>query len=225
MFFEIQSANPNVQQPTTTPISVRCPACKQRGTLDGMTNAQDMHIQIPGFPGVVVFGQRRCPNPTCHKHIFVVINAEKLLVSYPPERLDFDSTDIPASVKTAFEEAISCHSQQCFIASAIMVRKTLEELCRDRGATGDSLKARLKSLATKIVLPTELLDGLDDLRLLGNDAAHIESREYDRVGKDEVEVGIEFAKEVLKAVYQYSSLLNKLRALKKNATLPAANTP
>jgi hypothetical protein len=35
------------------------------------------------------------------------------------------------------------------------------------------------------------------------------------VGKEEVEVGIEFAKEVLKAVYQYSALLSKLRALKK----------
>jgi hypothetical protein len=39
----------------------------------------------------------------------------------------------------------------------------------------------------------ELLDGLNDLRLLGNDAAHIESQEYSKVGKEEVEVGIEFA--------------------------------
>ena len=62
----------------------------------------------------------------------------------------------------------------------------------------------------------ELLDGLDDLRLLGNDAAHIESREYDKVGKEEVEVGIEFVKEVLKAAYQYSALLDRLRGLRKN---------
>jgi hypothetical protein len=32
------------------------------------------------------------------------------------------------------------------------------------------------------------------------------------------EVGIEFAKEVLKAVYQYSDLLNRLRALKATTT-------
>ena len=56
---------------------------------------------------------------------------------------------------------------------------------------------------------------MDDLRLLGNDGAHIESPEYNRVGSDEVEVRIEFAKEVLKAVYQYPALLGKLRALKK----------
>ncbi|MFI5089181.1 MAG: DUF4145 domain-containing protein [Terriglobales bacterium] len=140
----------------------------------------------------------------------------KLLVSYPPERLDFDSTDVPDSVRAAFEEAIACHSQQCFVASAMMVRKTLEELCRDKGAQGDNLKQRIQALGDAVVLPRELLQGADDLRLLGNDAAHIESRQYEKVGTEEVELAIEFAKELLKAVYQYSSLLDKLRALKKS---------
>src|SRR5260370_26507473 len=122
---------------------------------------------------------------------------------------------IPMPVQSALEEAIKCHSQPCFVASAIMVRKTLEELCKDRSASGGNLKERIKALGSKVVLPEELLQGLDDLRLLGNDAAHIESNEYEKVGQEEVEVGIEFAKEVLKAVYQYSALLGRLRALKK----------
>ncbi len=50
---------------------------------------------------------------------------------------------------------------------------------------------------------------------VGKYAAQIEVREYERVGREEVEVGIEFSKEVLKAVYQYSALLNRLRALKR----------
>jgi hypothetical protein len=37
------------------------------------------------------------------------------------------------------EEAVACHAAECFIAAAIMVRKTLEELCRERGATGANL--------------------------------------------------------------------------------------
>jgi hypothetical protein len=118
-------------------------------------------------------------------------------------------------VLAALEEAITCHANSCFVAGAIMVRKTLEELCRERGAAGPNLKERVKSLQTKVILPPELLEGLDDLRLLGNDAAHVESQEYNQVGEEEVEVGIEFAKEVLKAVYQYSALLQRLRALKK----------
>jgi HEPN domain-containing protein len=139
----------------------------------------------------------------------------------PPERLDFDSTNIPASITKALEEAISCHANECFIAAAIMVRKTLEELCCVRAATGHNLKERIRNLGASILLPKELLEGLDDLRLLGNDAAHIESQEFNTVGKEEVEIGIEFAKEVLKAVYQYSDLLAKLRALKRNPSSKA----
>jgi hypothetical protein len=67
-------------------------------------------------------------------------------------------------------------------------------------------------------MPKELLDGLDDLRLLGNDAAHIEAKTYEQIGKNEVEVSLEFTKEVLKAVYQYSDLLKRLRDLKKPHT-------
>jgi len=135
--------------------------------------------------------------------------------TYPAVRIDFDQTNVPPPVVTAFQESITCHASECFIAAAIMVRKTLEELCRERGAQGKDLKERIRDLGTKIVIPKELLDGLDDLRLLGNDAAHIESRQYDQVGKEEVEIGIEFTKEVLKATYQYSALLNRLRGLKK----------
>jgi len=134
------------------------------------------------------------------------------------KRLDFDATDIPKPLVSSFTEAIACHSVECYIASALMIRRTLEELCKDRGATGKNLKERLASLGTKVVLPTELLEALDHLRLLGNDAAHIESQEYDKVGKPEVEIAIEFTKEVLKAVYQYSGLLGKLKGLKKSPT-------
>jgi hypothetical protein len=37
------------------------------------------------------------------------------------------------------------------------------------------------------------------------------------VGQEEVEVAIEFSKEVLRAIYQYTALLAKIRALKKQS--------
>jgi hypothetical protein len=145
----------------------------------------------------------------------VGLNNGKIEISYPPERIDFDSTSIPQSIIESLEEAITCHANQCFIAAAIMVRKTLENLCDAQQASGSDLKGRIKALGSKVVLPPDLLSGLDDLRLLGNDAAHIESQAYNQVSQEEVEVAIEFAKEVLKAIYQYSALLAKLKKLKK----------
>ena len=115
----------------------------------------------------------------------------------------------------SLEEAITCHANQCYTAAAIMVRKTLEELCTVQNSSGGNLKQRITALGANVILPPELLEGLDDLRLLGNDAAHIESQAYNKVGAEELEVAIEVTKEVLKAIYQYSALLSRLKALKK----------
>lgn len=194
-------------------ISVRCPSCLLINVLEqiGVPDVAPQHVGVP------VFGQRRCSNPKCGQHIFFVTD-NKTVECFPPERLDFDASDIPQPIIASLAEAISCHSVECYVASALMVRRTLEELCQDRGAKGNNLKERIADLGTKVVLPTELFQALDDLRLLGNDAAHIESQEYDRIGKPEVEIAIAFAKEILKAVYQYAGLLNKLKTLKKSPT-------
>lgn len=193
-------------------VRVRCPHCSTTSVMESLA-VRDLLIS----PAENVTGQRRCPNPQCRGHIFFVVEKGTNVVRcYPPERLDFDATNIPAAVSSAISEAIGCHAAQCYVAAAIMVRKTLEELCHDRGATGPNLPARIRSLSNRVVVPQELLDGLDDLRLLGNDAAHIESREFNQIGREEVEVGIEFAKEVLKAVYQYGALLGRIRSLRSN---------
>jgi hypothetical protein len=87
--------------------------------------------------------------------------------------------------------------------------------CKDRAANGGDLKARINDLKTKLTLPNELFEAMDHLRLLGNDAAHIEAKTYDDVGSLEVLAGIELTKEIIKATYQYKGLLGKLQALRK----------
>lgn len=193
-------------------LSIRCPSCKQIGTFS--TIGQDLTFH-DNENGNIVVGQRVCPNSSCRAHLFVVVKNNTLFVSYPPERIDFDSTNVPQSIVGSLEEAITCQANQCFIAAAIMVRKTLENLCLEQNATGSSLKDRIKALGSKVVLPADLLNGLDDLRLLGNDAAHVESQAYNKVSQEEIEIAIEFTKEVLKAIYQYSALLARIQKLKK----------
>jgi hypothetical protein len=93
----------------------------------------------------------------------------------------------------------------------------LELICADKGAPGGDLKARIKSLGGKIIIPQELLQAMDELRLLGNDAAHVEAKAFAEIDKPHLDVAIEFTKEILKATYQYSTLLGRLQALKKPA--------
>jgi Domain of unknown function (DUF4145) len=190
-------------------VSLRCPACGDNGTFQSVGTIYQLD------PANVMVGMYTCPRPDCQTLLYVVTNpGGGIVATFPPELIDFDATNLPPKVQEALEEAIMCHGTGCYTASAMMVRKTLEELCADRGATGANLKERIQALGKKVVLPKELLDGIDDLRLLGNDAAHIESRDFDEIGEEEVEVGIALAKKVLEASYQYADLVAKLQALK-----------
>lgn len=206
---EIKVLNPN-QGPGHI-VTMACPSCGHIGVFVS-TPASDLHVQ--GY----WLGQRKCPNPGCNGHIFYVSSDDRSeFFTYPPQKIEFDTSNIPDQIVNTFKEAITYHSERCFVASGIMVRRTLEELCEERGVTGKNLKERVQALQEKLVIPQELLDAMDELRLLGNDAAHIESKEYDNIGNDEIEAVIELTKEILKAIYQMQDLVNKLKALKDKA--------
>lgn len=192
-------------------ISLRCPGCGNVGTFEPLPNVQDI-LSMPS----TWLCQRKCPNPLCFTHVFCIHDSSgEVLRSYPPQRIDFEPKGIPARIVKTFNEALSCHAENLHVAAAIMIRRTLEELCEEKKTTGANLKDRIASLQSSVVLPKELFTALDDLRLLGNDAAHIEAKTYDSVGQAEIEVAIELTKEVLKAVYQLDDLVARLRALRK----------
>ena len=202
-FFQIIDFN----QGNGPTIVIDCPHCGKGGTFD--------RVGVPDLISQgVFFGSRACTNPICRGHIFYIKSGEDIFI-YPPFKIPINSEGIPYKILESFKEAIICHSNKCYIASAIMLRKTLEEICGDREAKGDNLYKRLESLSKIIVLPNELMEATHELRLIGNDAAHLESETYEQIGNEEIMISIEFTKEILKAVYQYQELLGKLRSLKK----------
>ncbi|HWH43550.1 MAG TPA: DUF4145 domain-containing protein [Thermoleophilaceae bacterium] len=201
------------------PIRVRCPGCLDRVTLEPAAE-NDAQFRAGEQSQSFAAGQRLCPNQDCRAHIFVVYDEPQseqvtLLATYPVERIDLDTSALPENVLRALDEAATCHANSCYVASAMMVRKTLEEVCLDQQAQGTNLKERIAALGGQVVLPRALLDGLDELRLLGNDAAHVESREYLKVAQEEVEVALDVTKEILKATYQLDSIVDRLRNLKR----------
>ena len=192
-------------------VATKCPHCNHNGTFHSFTNDVYSHSADR------IFAVRRCPNPKCYGQLFVVLSSGgKIIITYPSETIPFEKDGIPDMVLNSFEEAIICHANNCFVASAIMIRKTLEVICADRSVKGENLYKRLINLSSNILIPKELIEGMQELRLLGNDAAHIETTAFNAVGKNEIEISIEFTKEILKAVYQYEGLLGKLKSLKKS---------
>lgn len=114
-------------------LTVKCPHCGNIGTFE--TICKDIYCKNDKGTSVAI-GIKKCPNPGCGGHVFVVYDwgSRSVLDSYPITKLDFNKDDIPTQIAKTFEEAIICHANKCYIASAIMVRKTLELLCKDKGA-------------------------------------------------------------------------------------------
>jgi len=208
---DIKAPIRNYQHGTGPVITMRCPSCGKEGTFEKLNNINDL------VASGAYYSQRRCPNTECHCHVFIISkNTGEIMNTYPPERIDFEKRNIPQNILHVFEEAISCHANKCYKASAMMVRRTLEEICHDKGIKDGKLCERLQEFKKSIIIPQELFDGMDELRLLGNDAAHIEARFYDEIGEEEIEISIEFTKEILKAIYQYQDLLTRMKSLKKH---------
>lgn len=204
-------------------VNLRCPHCRHEGAFVRNPNVADFGWNEPAetATGQKVLrtgfwaGARVCPNPDCIGLVLVQQGPVGGRNVYPPETIDFDATALPERILSSLEEAVSCHAAGAYRATALMVRRVLEELCEDRGSTGKTLKDRLGNLSANVVIPKELLDAADELRLLGNDAAHIEAKSYDEIGQPEAALAVELAKELLKAVYQYQGLVDRLRGLKK----------
>ncbi len=200
-------------------FSMRCPTCRKVGIFTQPTsqNTDISWEQISTsrtYTTKMFAGARICPNGSCSELVFFVSTATTLECTYPAETIDFDASDLPKGIVETLREAVLCEAAGAHRAAALMVRRVLEELCEDRGAKGPNLQARIEALGRQIVVPQDLLAAAHDLRLLGNDAAHIEAKTYDRIDKAETAVALELAKELLKATYQYGSLVAKLRALK-----------
>jgi hypothetical protein len=126
----------------TTNVATRCPHCGHFGTFV-QVGVNDVYNFTKTPQGVTIhnfLGVRKCPNEKCKGHLFFISdNNRNIVLTAPTETIPFDKENIPDKVLNAFEEAIKCHSNSCFIASAIMIRKTLEEICIDRGAIGTNL--------------------------------------------------------------------------------------
>ena len=214
-FAELGSAQKVQMQ--ASPVVLRCPHCCAVGTFPAENPGSGFQFQVAldarTYAINLGFSARLCPNLGCMKPVFIAESNGNIAYSAPPQSIDFDALNVPSKVAESVREAILCHSVGCFRASALMIRRSLEEICEDKGANGDNLKVRIESLSKTIVVPKALIDALDQLRVLGNDAAHIEARIYDEIGSPEVEIGLILCKEFIKATYQLDDLVNRLRKL------------
>jgi len=96
-----------------------------------------------------------------------------------------------------------------------MIRRTLEEICAEVGAEGRDLHHKILDLPNKTSVHQRFVDAMMQLKYLGNDAAHVELKTFDQIGREEVDLGLEMIQEIIRSWFKILHLEGKLKALHK----------
>jgi len=123
---------------------------------------------------------------------------------YPDEK-KFENV-VPDSVRNSYAEAKKVkNNSSC--AFAVLIRRSLEQICVDQDATGQSLKDKISDLASKDIIPKNLSRMADALRFLGNMGAHAVKYDF---GWEEVRAMDDFLVAVIEYVYVAPHKVQKL---------------
>ena len=91
------------------------------------------------------------------------------VIAYPNTIVNY--TNVPGKIKKAFQAAIKTKGIDTSIC-VISLGYVLEMICDDKGAEGSGLDQKVKSLIDKKILPGEMKNVCDVIRLSRNDATH-----------------------------------------------------
>ena len=140
------------------------------------------------------------------KDVTVVLGGE---ASYQRERVVLFPTQggrepegLPERIAGPYRSARACFKIAEYDAAAMMCRKALEALCKEKVAQGRDLQARLESLRSQGHVDDKLLAWAHELRMVGNDAAHnVDSGLTQEDARD----ALEFSEALLMYVYSLAA--------------------
>jgi len=124
-----------------------------------------------------------------------------------PERTLSDV--VPESLRREHSEARACFNAKAYTATVVMVRRTLEGVCSDHGVTKKPLYAALEEMRSNGLIEGRLLEWAQELRVLGNDAAHFTGRP---VSSQDAEDALSLAEALMDYMYVFSAQFGKFRA-------------
>ena len=117
------------------------------------------------------------------------------------------NAEMPEHVSNAFNAALKVRNIDGAIC-LISLRRTLEMMCKDKGAHQGTLYAKLKHLSNEGILPPIIDKMAGVLKEQGNMAAHGDSKSFH---PEFVSLMIEFTETILKYVYVLPAKLNEIQ--------------
>lgn len=232
-----------VESVKTKSIYTTCPYCSNEVTfLPIEAESKDAYLDFGmctnHYHESKYMGLRKCSHPECGNIIAFSFYFIADPIDYDNEgEIEFSSRikdlqtlpaidnciqleNLPKNVRNSFIEVQKCFYNACFMASAVMIRKTLEEICADKGIKGKNIEIKIDNLLNSGKIPKDIGEELHELRKLGNDGAHIDLKTFNSIGKAEVKSALDVLTHVLEKIYcpepdRYKKAVEKLRSHKK----------
>jgi hypothetical protein len=102
-----------------------------------------------------------------------------------------------------------CLEAGSYLATAVLVRRSIEGFCADQGADQKTLHRALQDLVEREVIDARLLEWADGLRVLGNIGAHFTK---ESVSKQDASDAIDLIEAVLDYVYVFTTKFEEFKA-------------
>ena len=126
-------------------------------------------------------------------------------VLYPQSSIDY--TGVPQKIKTAFESALKVKNIDTAVC-ALSLRRVLEAICKDKGATGKNLEQMISNMIERQLLPQMFDDACWIVRQLGNSAAHADNKHFSIYQVDQT---IMFMQNIINYLYTLPIKMQQLR--------------
>lgn len=120
---------------------------------------------------------------------------------------------LPVVVRESYEEAVRCETANAWIASVVMVGRTLEAVVKEYDPNEKSAYKGLQTMQKNGVISQELLDWSNELRVLRNIGAHASSQKVEQVDAKE---SLDFLQAILEILYDLRPRFVKMRNRRKS---------
>ncbi|MFD7443276.1 DUF4145 domain-containing protein [Streptomyces sp. NPDC059909] len=134
------------------------------------------------------------------------------VILWPQKRRPL-SFKVPEALRREHEEALQCFSSKAYTATAVMVRRTLEGVCLDQGISNSGRRPPLFKMLEQMKndgkIDGRLFEWAQELRVLGNQAAHFTGTE---VSRQDAEDGLALAEALLDYLYVLSAQFDAFKA-------------
>ncbi|WP_437932571.1 DUF4145 domain-containing protein [Sorangium sp. So ce291] len=130
--------------------------------------------------------------------------------------------ELPPKVMESYTEALKCESAGAWLATAVMVRRTLEAIGKEFDPKAKRLFDGLRSMQQQGLISEELYQWGDELRFLGNIGAHPTEQ---LISEQDAKEALEFLGAIVETIYHLRDKFKKMQARRKRGAPGATAVP